>query len=51
MPYRSCKTSPYLEREDVADLREGDHGDGTEEGDHAQHGRRDLAEVDALEQD
>ena len=30
----------YLEREDVADLRDGDHGDGAEEGDHAQDGRR-----------
>ena len=51
MPNRSCETSLYLEREDVADLREGDHGNGTEEGDHAQHGHRDLTEVAALEQD
>ena len=46
---RSCMTSSYLEREDVADLREGDHGDGAEEGDHAQRGRRNPTNVDALE--
>ena len=38
----------YLEREDVADLRDSDHCDGTEEGDHAQDGRRHAAEVDVL---
>ena len=42
-------TSSYLEREDVADLRDGDHGDGAEEGDHAQRGRRNATNVDALE--
>ena len=33
-PVKPVRTT-YLEREDVADLRHGDHGDGTEEGDHA----------------